>query len=106
MQSVGNTDRRELDGPPGGDRWIRGPSIRVSASYAPDESGDLHEQRFTQAQFSGSAGFGFGGSFERRGLPLRIVARMEALFSAPYMQGSAVDFPVSLRVSYRFGGKR
>jgi hypothetical protein len=75
--------------------------------YEVGEGGEVHEQsRFTQAQFAGAVGFGFGGSFERHKLPLRIVLRAELMFSAPYFQGAALDLPISLRVSYRFGGSR
>lgn len=76
-------------------------------SYEVDGEGDVHDAgRFAEKQFAGSFGIGFGGSFERQKLPLSIVLRAELMFSTPYFQGAALDLPLSLRVSYRFGGVR
>jgi hypothetical protein len=80
--------------------------VLLGESYTVDDGTVQEDKRFATAQFAGSAGLGFGGSFERRKLPLRIVLRAELMFSAPYFEGAGLDLPISLRVSYRFAGAR
>lgn len=78
--------------------------VVMGDSYEVDKDGSVHERGLSQIQFAYSFGLGCGWSFERLGLPLRVMARADFLFSAPYFQETSVDLLLGLRASYSFGG--
>lgn len=78
--------------------------VVIGDSYEVDKDGSVHERGLSQIQFAYSVGLGVGWTFERLGLPLRVIARADFLFSAPYFQETSVDLLLGLRASYSFGG--